>query len=224
MDTNKSPASWHEFKQSIDLFPCWEMHPGFQGEKQELFCGASYESTEIEYLDLLHSFVLALKPLYVLETGTNMGVSAAAIAYALKYNSENGAPKGQLFTIELVRPASDYARQRLENHGLGPFVEFYIGDSIDIIKKAPWENPFSLVFFDSSRHIRVKEYQQLKARRLLASGALLLFHDTCRCKIKDCDNDAVVQAQYINAVNRIAEEANGKCLLKLSRGLTICQL
>jgi predicted O-methyltransferase YrrM len=224
MSTNKVPENWHEFKCSIELRSCCETHPRFQGEKQELFRGFSYESTEIEYLDLLHSFVVALKLLNVLETGTNMGISTFAIAYALKYNSENGAENGKLFTIEIEQNTSDYAKQNIESHSLDQFVKFYVGDSIDIIDKAPWKTPFNIVFFDSSRHIRPKEFHQLKAKNLLTSGSFLFFHDTCKCKIKNSENDVEVQARYIAAVNHIAEKAKGVCRLKLSRGLTICQL
>ena len=222
MRNAQAPGSWHDFRNSLRCVP-WQEAQGSPGAKAELFSATSLESAELEYLDVLHALVVATKPMRVLETGTNLGVSAAAAAYGLKHNAERGAEAGVLHTIEHRPALAAEAQKTVTALGLVPFVKFSIGDSIDVIRHSGWRDPFELVFFDSTRRSRSEEFLSLKKQGLLAPGAFLLFHDTSPLRVGNAPDDGLVQAAFVESVERIARECSGVLRLGLSRGLTICQ-
>ena len=90
---------WHYYKQQLLIFNEVDTHPDSKCTQSHLFSSISYESTEIEYLDFIHSIVVSSKPKLVLETGTNIGTSSFAIAFALRNNHCKGI-EGHLFTVE----------------------------------------------------------------------------------------------------------------------------
>jgi predicted O-methyltransferase YrrM len=216
--------SWDEFKFGLSLLPGDATHPRFGGSKTGQFSATSYESTEIEYLEMLHSLVLALKPLQILETGTDVGTSTIALGYGLRYNAEHRAEPGVLHTIDADAGNVVLARQRIASAGLDSYVVCHQGDTLKTIREIPWTRRFDFVFFDSSRRSRGAEYRALKDGEFLETHAVLVFHDTCGCPIKDDPNDQEIQQRYLAEVEEITAECSGVLRLPHSRGLTIGQL
>ena len=125
-------------------------------------------STEYEFLNLLHAFVLAMKPALVLETGTFTGMGTVAIAHALTMNGV-----GRLFTVDTED--CQEAKRHVHNYGLGFCVEFVRSDGADYCARYQGE-PFDLAFIDSGDG-RLKETLSLMSRAKLHAGSLVLVHD-----------------------------------------------
>jgi predicted O-methyltransferase YrrM len=213
---------WYNFKKILPIVSEDSTHPKFKGEKYSLFSSVTFESTEIEYLDLLHSLVLSTKPQYILETGTNIGISGIAISYALKYNYEHRHIKGHLKTVEMDVSYYGYLNKLIEELGLTEYITVYIDSSVSFIKNLN-DIKFDLVFFDSSRHIRPQEFYELKEKELLNKDCFLVFHDTCSCAIKDTQEDIEIQNNYRLALDDIKKNCTGCIELKLGRGMMIFQ-
>ena len=125
-------------------------------------------STEYEFLNLLHAFVLAMKPARVIETGTFTGMGTVAIAHAMKMNGV-----GRLWTVDLEDCTE--AKQHIHDYELGLCTEFVRSDSADFCARYLGE-PFDLAFIDSGEG-RLKETLTLIERGMLREGALVLVHD-----------------------------------------------
>lgn len=160
---------WFKFVSESKLQRESRFHPHVKGDCAEQFHAWDGGSTEMEYLTLIHSLVLASKPQAVLETGTSLGIGTLAIAAALKVNGG-----GKLWTLDVKR--AQQARDLISSKGLETHVEFVTASSIEFL--AATELQFELAFFDSDHGIRRREYVLASQRGCLKSSALCIFHDS----------------------------------------------
>ena len=115
--------------------------------------------TEYESEALLVGFCKALRPPYVLETGSFHGKTSAAIGRALTV--------GRLDTIEI----DSYSVERAREATVGLPVTVHHCSSLDFIP--PME--INLAFLDSAPDIRLQELEHF--RPYLGAGAVVAIHD-----------------------------------------------
>ncbi len=115
---------------------------------------------ELEMLAFMFGLVLQLKPKLVVETGTNVGIMARALAAGCWVNGF-----GKVVTSDTNQKMVDYATKVCE----GLPVEIRCCPSLDL----PELLVADLVFVDSSYESRSKEI------KLVKSGAVYVYHDSC---------------------------------------------
>ena len=125
-----------------------------------------------------------LRPVRVLELGTNLGVGAAHLAAALALNEADGGPEARLVTLEGAPALAALAAGHLARlgHGVsddsecrvrvvvGPFAETLPG-------VAEAEGPFDLVFVDGHHEAGAALRYLDVLRPHLADGALIVLDD-----------------------------------------------
>ena len=220
---NFKSMDWYSFKKSVKIYNEKETHPYSKGLNSNFFSSISFESTEIEYLDLLHALVSSSKPKLILETGTNVGISAIALAFALQNNHKNGGYNGHLITIDNDKKAQNKALKLADDLGLINYITFIENNSLNFINSYRINTQYDFIFFDSTRKVRHDEYYALHNKGLIKKGALLIFHDTCTCPVKSEVNDIVIQNKYLYELGKIENMCNGTLKFPMSRGLTVIQ-
>jgi predicted O-methyltransferase YrrM len=120
-------------------------------------------STELEVSELVATFVRALQPDLVVETGTCVGVTAGMIGEALVANGH-----GRLVSLETNERLVEAARA----HVAGLPVEVRHESSLDYLP----DGPIGFAWLDSLVTLRVQEFERF--RPYLAPGAIVGFHDT----------------------------------------------
>jgi predicted O-methyltransferase YrrM len=88
---------------------------------------------------LINILARSLKTPTVLELGTSYGYSGIWLAEATR------ATGGRMITIELSEKKSNYAREMSKRAGLADFVDFRVGDAIELIQALPHGLDFVLV-------------------------------------------------------------------------------
>lgn len=88
---------------------------------------------------LLHILATSLRAPTILELGTSYGYSGIWLADAAR------ASGGRLVTMELSADKSAYAREMSERAGLAAFVDFRVGDAVELIGELPHGIDFVLV-------------------------------------------------------------------------------
>ena len=131
----------------------------------ELWEAHDADSTEREVTELVAAFVRAIKPQFVLETGTSYGYTAEAIGRALIANG-----RGRLVTLEKDAALAAIARERC----LGLPVEVLECDSATWTPEAGESIDFA--WLDSDIIGRVHELKRLW--KCFSSGAIVGIHDT----------------------------------------------
>lgn len=121
------------------------------------------QSTELEVSELVATFVRALQPSYVVETGTCIGITARMIGEALTANGH-----GQLVTLEIDPERAAAAAE----YCAGLPVEVRCVPSLEFVP----DEPIGFAWFDSLLELRVSEFERF--RPWLASGTVVGFHDT----------------------------------------------
>lgn len=121
------------------------------------------DSTEIEVSALVAAFVTALRPDFVVETGTNIGLTAQAVGRALA-----DAGHGRLVTLETDPDFADIARERC------------IGLPVDVLHMSSLDyqpdQPIDFAWFDSLVQIRALEY--VRYLPVMHDRTVVGFHDT----------------------------------------------
>ena len=215
---------WLSYKNEINIKNELTTHPNSKGIWAERFSSVSFESTEIEYLDILNRLILENNVSHVLETGTHKGISTVALGYALKYNLECGhIDKAKLVTIEKNPLYAKEAKERVQKCELSNIIEIVVKDSLDFLKNVNSKNKYDLVFFDSSRSIRPLEYKIIKKRQLIQHDSILVFHDTCESAIKPAKSDIETQKNYISNIDEIKRQCKMRVSIPFCRGLAILQ-
>ena len=121
------------------------------------------QSTEREVSELVGTFVRALQPDYVIETGTCLGQTARIIGLALQANG-----RGHLDTLETDHERAARAREQCD----GLPVAVLEVSSLDF---TPSE-PVGFAWFDSRIELRVAEFDLYRPH--LIPGSIVGFHDT----------------------------------------------
>ena len=88
----------------------------------------------------INSLIKSANSKTILELGTSYGYSTLFLAEAARANG------GQVISLEIHPEKVDYAKERLQLAGLADFVQFRLGDALDILQDAPEQ--FDLVLLD----------------------------------------------------------------------------
>ncbi len=88
---------------------------------------------------LLNILVKSLKAPTILELGTSYGYSGIWLAEAAR------ATGGRLITVDLSEKKSAYAREQAKKAGLADFVDYRVGDALEVIAELPHGIDFVLV-------------------------------------------------------------------------------
>ncbi len=113
---------------------------------------------------LLNHLVKGLRARSILELGTSYGYSAVWLAEAAK---ETG---GKVITTDLVAEKSAYAKSKLENVGLASYVDFRVGDVLQILRELT--GPFDFVLLDVWKDIYVQCFDLFQSK--LGVGAIVV--------------------------------------------------
>lgn len=126
------------------------------------------QSTEIEVSELVGTFVRALQPEYVIETGSCLGQTSFAIGLALAANRH-----GRLDTLEPDPERAAFTRDRVARHeGIAAAVTVH---EIGSMEFTPAE-PIGFAWLDSRFELRVPEFERY--RDWMGPGTIVGFHDT----------------------------------------------
>ena len=120
-------------------------------------------STELEVSELVATFVRALQPDLVVETGTCVGVTSGMVGEALAANGH-----GRLVSLETDEDRVRVARE----HCAGLPVEVRHESSLDYVP----DEPIGFAWLDSLVKLRVLEFERFRTH--LAPGAIVGFRDT----------------------------------------------
>ena len=135
-------------------------------------------SVEVEVADLIYSFIRAVKPLTVLETGTWKGFSTRAIAHALKYNKSGVVTTVDILDRKYVPLVLNQGKTDKHIDG-SPTFEKIEGDIFNVLPKMIKENKkFNVIFCDDwhqADHVK-KELKLFE--QLITKPGYILFHDT----------------------------------------------
>src|SRR6185503_13813906 len=88
---------------------------------------------------LINILARSLKAPTILELGTSYGYSGIWLAEAAR------AAGGRVITMELSEKKSAYARDMAERAGLADFIDYQVGDAVELIAKLPQGIDFVLV-------------------------------------------------------------------------------
>lgn len=151
-----------------------DIHPESTWTKPSAWCphperwhSTDPQSTEMEVSELVGSLVRALQPDYVVETGTCLGLTAAAIAMALCQNGH-----GRLDTLEPDQERADVAWAGLKRIMVDPPVTVWGVKSLDFTPTAR----IGFAWLDSRMELRVPEFDRY--RPWMDPGTIVGFHDT----------------------------------------------
>ena len=118
-----------------------------------------------ETLQYLLVMLKACRPQRILEIGTAVGLSAAAMLYA--------CPNAKITTIELEEDRYEEAKRNFKNLGIENSVNAYLGDAGEIL--AMMDGEYDFVFLDGPKAQYEKYLFDLK--RLMKQGAILFSDD-----------------------------------------------
>ncbi len=163
----------------------------------------------------LFSLVVERRPRTVLEIGTHIGASTAAIAAAMAAVRSRPAGHPEITTVDIIdvndpvsRPwasngSSMSPRQVLARLGLEDRVEFVAQGSLDYLQYT--ENRFNLIFLDGG-HSAATVYREIPAAlRCLNPGGLILLHDYYPCGQPIWSNGTTVHGPWM-AIERLRSE------------------
>jgi predicted O-methyltransferase YrrM len=190
-------------------------HCHVKEERAWMFTSEDTQTTEHEYLNLLHALVYCLKPLSVLETGTFKGYGTTAMAKALKRNGV-----GRIVGVEIEMKAAMWAGEMLRVNGVADWADIVVSDSIHYLSTTG--RIFDFALFDSQIPLRCKELKICLERGLLRSGSMACLHDTSRLRTTTPgEPDQQAKAHWDEFLSipgiRFVE-------FPLSRGLTLLQV
>jgi predicted O-methyltransferase YrrM len=124
------------------------------------------QSAELEVLEFLKALVITAKPELVLETGTFIGHSAIKMAEGLRSNGF-----GRIITVEYDSAVFAKAKQNIEASGLGDWIEYRNGSSLD----TKVDGQIDILFSDSDVNVREQEVRHFLPQ--IRPRGLVLIHD-----------------------------------------------
>jgi predicted O-methyltransferase YrrM len=145
-----------------DLPSPWCPHP-------EQYSAFDTDAGELEALECLAAIVRVVKPEFVLETGTNRGVSAMYLAEALRRNG-----RGRMVTLEINADYAADANELLGEYDLLDYCEVRLESSF------AYQPPrcIDLLFSDAEMGNRIAEIERY--RPWLAPRAWVAVHDSLK--------------------------------------------
>lgn len=139
-----------------------EITPGNHG-----FSMFNDAGTEVEVSEFLYSLTRMIKPNFVLETGTHIGISSSFIGQALKDNE-----KGKLVTLEIELSHLTNARHLWDKIGIEAYVSGYLSRSLEY---EIGDQEIDFLFLDSEPQLRFDEF--LRFWPHLRQGGFIAIHD-----------------------------------------------
>lgn len=139
-----------------------EVTPGDHG-----FLMFNDAGTEVEVSEFLYSLTKMLKPNFVLETGTHIGVSACFIAQALKENN-----KGILATFEIIKQHYNNAKLLWNDCNVSNYISPKLISALDV---NIGDQQIDLLFLDSEPQLRFEEF--VKFWPNVRPGGFIIIHD-----------------------------------------------
>jgi len=124
---------------------------------------------EDEVGEFLYGLIRMIKPDYVLETGTHLGVGASYMGFALKDNF-----KGVLETYEFIPEIFEQAKERIQKMGLDKYVKCSLLD----VANLPVQHNYQIILLDTEPQTRFAEF--LKFYPYLDEGGYMFIHDLGR--------------------------------------------
>lgn len=123
---------------------------------------------EVEVAEFLYSFVRMIKPGFILETGTHLGVSSLYMALGCQDNN-----KGSIWTYEVIPELQLQARQLWIESGVQKLINSLLQPSLEA--DVPARVNIDLLFLDSEPQFRFDEF--LKFWDHVSPGGFVLIHD-----------------------------------------------
>lgn len=141
----------------------WCPHP-------ERYSAYDTDAAEVEVLEVLAALVRAIKPSFLLETGTHRGISAVYLADALRRNQY-----GCMVSLEINTEYAASARMLLTSHGL---LGLGIGQC-EVIEVSSFEYvpPRQIDFLFSDSELGTRRHELERLRPWLAPNSWIAVHD-----------------------------------------------
>ena len=117
-----------------------------------------------EVATLLHTLIVAKGARNVLELGTSYGYSTLVLADAVRLTG------GRLTTLDLVDYKQQHAREALTRAGLEQYVQWQLGDALDILQRL--DGPFDVVLLDIWKELYIPCLELFYPK--LAQGAVIV--------------------------------------------------
>jgi predicted O-methyltransferase YrrM len=135
-----------------------------------LYAAFDTDAAEQEVCELLAALVRALKPAFVLETGTHLGRSAVYLADALRRNHY-----GCMVSLEINADYAAAARTLLTSHGL---LGLGIGQC-EVLEQSSFEYvpPRQINFLFSDSELGTRRHELERLRPWLAPNSWIAIHD-----------------------------------------------
>ena len=149
----------------LQVFP--EFTPG-----REEFSAFNDGGVEIEVAEFLYTLVRMIKPNYIVETGTHLGISSLYMALALE---ENG--NGALTTFEIIDILRQKAVQLWADLGISHRIQGILQSSLEPSETSVFAvvEPINFLFLDSEPQLRFNEF--VKYWDLVVPGGFIAIHD-----------------------------------------------
>ena len=116
---------------------------------------------------VLHDLVIKAKHRSILEIGTSTGHSTVWLAWAA---SKIG---GKVQSIEIDKRRHDIAVANLEEAGLSQYVELFLADAHELVKKLP--GPFDFVFSDADKDWYIQYFKDVHPK--ISPGGCIAAHN-----------------------------------------------
>jgi predicted O-methyltransferase YrrM len=117
-----------------------------------------------EVANLLRDLVVGLGAHMIVELGTSYGYSTLFLADAARRTG------GRVFTYEKAADKQAYARKQLTEAGLAGFVEWRLGDALELLREQP--GPIDLVLIDLWKDLYVPCFERVYP--LLAPNGIIV--------------------------------------------------
>lgn len=120
--------------------------------------------------EMMYSLIRTHKSKNVVEFGTSFGVSTIYLAAGVRDNGE-----GQVVTCEFIPEKTKVAQKNLKDAGLEKFVDFRVGDALEVFKNLP-VGGVDFVLLDGAKDMYLDVFKMLQPH--LNTGAVIAADNT----------------------------------------------